>query len=335
MKRAASITEIHVVNDRPDPLFCQSPARCDFHDEDGCSRREFNRLPDKEKERVLRDIYGIEDPVYETPHIVRDGLDRMDKLLLDRVEKKTSLQLVRDHFPSFFENEAFRLQFLRVDSFDVKQATNSLVRHLEKKLELFGPDKIDKKITLDDLSEDDLDFMGSGGFQVVPEKDRGGRHVIFSNHRKWKYKEVNNMLRCMWYLLMVLVEESGNNICDTVEISYNLGPYCAGDFDRTGLKSSFDLLKAIPTRLVGYHYCFDDVRFRTVWGVIAVFLGKKSRMRARDHEGSHVECRYGLMSYGIPVDALSITVDGFEDNSKFLKWLEGRQCTKNRSTVED
>jgi hypothetical protein len=139
----------------------------------------------------------------------------------------------------------------------------------------------------------------------------------------------------MWYLLMVLVDESGTNICDTVEISYNLGEFCAGDFDRTALKSAFDLHKAIPSRLVGYHYCFDDVRFRTVWGVISVFLGKKARMRARDHEGSHVECRYGLMSYGIPVDALSVKVDGFEDNSKFLKWLEERQYKENRATDEN
>jgi hypothetical protein len=139
----------------------------------------------------------------------------------------------------------------------------------------------------------------------------------------------------MWYLLMVLVDESGTNICDTVEISYNLGQFCAGDFDRTALKSAFDLHKAIPTRLVGYHYCFDDVRFRTVWGVISLFLGKKARMRARDHEGSHVECRYGLMSYGIPVDALSVNFDGFEDISKFLQWLEDRQCKENRVTEDE
>lgn len=139
----------------------------------------------------------------------------------------------------------------------------------------------------------------------------------------------------MWYLLMVLVDESGTNICDTVEISYNLGEFSAGDFDRTMLKSAFDLQKATPSRLVGYHYCFDDVRFRTVWGVIAVFLGKEARMRARDHEGSHVECRYGLMSYGIPVNALSVMVDGFEDNSKFLKWLEDRQGKENGATDDE
>jgi hypothetical protein len=195
MKRAASNTEIHNVNNRPDQLLCQSPPRCDFHDEDGCARREFNQLPDKEKERVMRDLYGIDNPVDETPQIVRDGLDQMDPLLLQCIQKKTSLQLARDRFPSLFENEAFRMNFLRVDSFNAKRATNRLVRHFEKKLELFGPDKIGKKIALDDLSDDDMDFMRSGGIQVVPVKDRGGRHVMFSSHKKWKYKEVKNVVR--------------------------------------------------------------------------------------------------------------------------------------------
>lgn len=154
-------------------------------------------------------------------------------------------------------------------------------------------------------------------------------HVCYSNSL------VLLQLRCMWYLCMVLVEESGTNICDTVEISYNLGQFCAGAFDRAALKSAFDLLKAIPIRLVGYHYCFDDVRFRTVWGVITVFLGKKARMRARDHEGTHVECRYGLMSYGIPVDALSVMVDGYEDNSKFLKWLEEREIKESNEELAE
>lgn len=125
---------------------------------------------------------------------------------------------------------------------------------------------------------------------------------------------------------MNMAESSDSKICEIVGISYNLGLFSPDMFDREALKSSFDLYKTIPCKLVGYHYCFDDVRFRMVWGVITIFLGKKVRMRARDHEGSHLECRYGLMSYGIPVNSLPITVDGMTDDTRFLKWLEERQC---------
>lgn len=211
MKRVASTTDVHVINNRPDPLFCQSPPRCDFNDEDGYVRREFNRLSSKEKQEVMKDIYGIDDPVEETATLVREGLDEMDTILQSFIHKKPSLQLASDRFPSFFEDEAFRLQFLRVDSFNVKQACNRLVRHFEKKLELFGPDLLGKKITLNDLSEEDMDFMRSGGIQVLPAKDRGGRHVMFSSHRKWKYKDVKNVVRkylterlCISFILILL-----------------------------------------------------------------------------------------------------------------------------------
>ncbi len=203
MKRVASTTDIHVLNNRPDPLFCQSPPRCDFNDEDGYARREFNRLSNKEKDEVMKDIYGIEDPVEETPSLVRDGLDQMETILMGTIKKITSLQLARDRFPSFFEDEAFRLQFLRVDAFNAKRACNRLVRHYEKKIELFGPDLLGRKIRLDDLSEEDMKFMYSGGIEVLPAKDRGGRHVMFSSHRNWKYKNVKNVVRALFMQFMI------------------------------------------------------------------------------------------------------------------------------------
>lgn len=109
-----------------------------------------------------------------------------------------------------------------------------------------------------------------------------------------------------------------------VIVSYQIGPFTAEIFDRTVLKSAMDMWKLLPMRVAGYHFCFDDVRFRMVWGLATVFIGKEVRLRSRDHEGTNVECRYGLMSYGIPVDDLPVTVDGAEDNSIFVKWVEER-----------
>ena len=88
------------------------------------------------------------------------------------------------------------------------------------------------------------------------------------------------------------------------------------------------LEKLLPVKLAGYHFCFDDIRFRMVWGLASVFIGKKGRLRSRDHEGAHAECRYGLMSYGIPVDAMPVNIDGVEDSSWFLKWIEERRSVE-------
>jgi hypothetical protein len=108
-------------------------------------------------------------------------------------------------------------------------------------------------------------------------------------------------------------------------ISYQNGPFASETFDRSVFKSVMDLGKILPVKIAGYHFCFDDVRFRMIWGLATVFVGKEARLRSRDHEGTGVECRYGLMSYGIPVDDMPINIDGVEDNSWFLKWIEDRR----------
>jgi hypothetical protein len=129
-------------------------------------------------------------------------------------------------------------------------------------------------------------------------------------------------------MLMVAAEEKDGR-CDLVGISYQNGPFVPGIFDRSNLKNAIDLEKFLPVKIAGFHFCFDDIRFRMVWGLITVFLGKDGRLRSRDHEGTNIECRYGLMSYGIPVDAMPISIDGVEDNSSLLKWIEERRSIED------
>lgn len=195
MKRIASTTSVQAVNNRPDQLFCQSPPRCEFNNEDGCARREFNKLSMKEQDRVMRDIYGIEKRIEETPEIVRRGLEDLDTTLMNSMDENAILRLARDLCPEFFEEESFRLRFLRVESFDAKKAANRLIKHLERKHDLFGETMLGRrKITLEDLNETDTEFLRIGSAQVVPSKDRGGRHVLFTNHQKWRLSDVKTVV---------------------------------------------------------------------------------------------------------------------------------------------
>ena len=47
--------------------------------------------------------------------------------------------------------------FLRAERFDAPKAAIRLVNHFEGKLVLFGEDKLVKRITLDDLEEEDIE----------------------------------------------------------------------------------------------------------------------------------------------------------------------------------
>lgn len=196
MKRIASLTNVESLNCRSNGLFSQTPAKCGFNNEEGYARREFNKLCPKEQDQVIKDVYGIEESVDENPSFIRECLHRMEiELELYPGKVKRALELARNEHNSFFEDEKFRLKFLRTDKYDVKQAARRYVRFLEKKLELFGPEKLGKRITFEDLNDDDLETIRAGGIQPLPEKDRGGRVVLFTRHKNWKYNNIHNLVR--------------------------------------------------------------------------------------------------------------------------------------------
>lgn len=202
MKRNASRELLDIWKDGQDgatatlgPIFCRTPLS-EFDDEDGYLRREFDRLPTDERERVMKDIYGINDKaVGEDPAVITECLHKLDHELSCISEKKEGFEMARDEHAAYFENEDFRLKFLRSDKYNPRLAAKRIVGHFQQKLDLFGPDKIGREITIDDFDSDDMDALMAGGLQLLPMKDRGGRKIMFLRSKNWKYKEMKNMVR--------------------------------------------------------------------------------------------------------------------------------------------
>jgi hypothetical protein len=86
--------------------------------------------------------------------------------------------------------------FLRAWGFENPQlAAECMVQHFEMKMDLFGKDKLGRKIRLSDLEESDdpkdLEVVQCGVCQVLLGTDRGGRMVILTkpslmNNQSWK-----------------------------------------------------------------------------------------------------------------------------------------------------
>jgi hypothetical protein len=69
--------------------------------------------------------------------------------------------------------------FLRADLYDAPKAADRMAKCFDLKCELFGEDKLVKRITVKDLSEEDLYFIRCG-FQVcLSTKDPSGRPLFF------------------------------------------------------------------------------------------------------------------------------------------------------------
>jgi hypothetical protein len=140
--------------------------------------QELNKLSMQERDEVLQDIHGVSDVMNEEPAFVRKQFQQLEDELSRISDKEAYLQAKLLH-EEYVTNQKFLLMFLRADAFQVKLAAARIVAFFQAKLDLFGPDKLGRDITLSDLNEDDIRCLESGYAQVLPERDRAGR-AIFS-----------------------------------------------------------------------------------------------------------------------------------------------------------
>jgi hypothetical protein len=155
--------------------------------------QELNSLSVKEREDLLDEIHGVAKVPDETPELISECLKEFQEelLKLPRNKRKT---LDRALFlkPSLEHDNDFKLMFLRADRFEASKAVWRMATYFEYKMDLFGEEKLVKKITLDDMSEDDMEAFHSGSFQILPEKDRAGSTVWFFALQDFKYKHWRN-----------------------------------------------------------------------------------------------------------------------------------------------
>lgn len=158
---------------------------------------ELKRLTLQEREKVTEDIHGIAAVVDETPEFVREHLSKFDEEIM-KLRRRHARNKASDFAaayekalflnPDLVQHDAdFKLMFLRGDGFDAEVAATRYMNYFTTKLELFGLDLLTKQpITLDDLNEDDLEWVKSGVWQPLPQTDRAGRRVIgmFPKHEE-------------------------------------------------------------------------------------------------------------------------------------------------------
>ncbi len=114
-----------------------------------------------------------------------------------------------------------------------------------------------------------------------------------------------------------------------VAVVYYVGKF-NGEFNHALNKQVVAMVKWLPIRVSGFHLCFDNPQIRA-WKPFAMMLfGRKIRVRARFHDGTHTEVRYGLMTFGVPVDILPISYQGEIKTSSHTKWLARRRYKEDR-----
>lgn len=158
--------------------------------------KELNELSVVEREKVFEDVHGVAPIQEETPYLIASRLKELQQELV-KIPKSQRRALDRALFlrPSLEYDKKFRLMFLRAVSYDAQEAARRMCKHFQDKLELFGEEKLAKRITLDDMDADDMEAGSTGSVLVLPEKDRAGRTVLFTNMKLCRYKRSKNQVR--------------------------------------------------------------------------------------------------------------------------------------------
>ena len=97
-----------------------------------------------------------------------------------------------------------------------------------------------------------------------------------------------------------------------------------GGFDRELAREIIRIPLSVPARPVGYHLCTDSHQWVGILEMVMVTLCKFVRLRMRIHHGSEQECKYALMTSGMPADCIPVHDNGSIDLTNHNEWIRGR-----------
>ena len=155
-----------------------------------CLVREVRQLSTFRQEEARKDVLGISPATDISQEMIALVWEHTNDL-----EDKAAWELAVDMNRDYAMSPKRAMSFLRSVGGKPKQAAKRLVRHFATKLDLFGPSKLVKDIEISiDFDEYDLEALESGGFQILREKDRAGRPILFGRYTLMKYREAKNMV---------------------------------------------------------------------------------------------------------------------------------------------
>ena len=163
--------------------------------------KDMAQLSVTERNNALEDIHGVRtEYVHEDPAYVDSCIEQLknslNEMRNDSNEKADPYHKAVSLGPQYFDRK-FYLMFLRAREFNIRDTVNLILNHFAFKLRLFGPEKLAKEITLEDLNEDDMNAMRTGYVLFSPVKDAVGRTVALNSSKYATCSVWDNQVRFM------------------------------------------------------------------------------------------------------------------------------------------
>lgn len=257
----------------------------------------------------MKDITEEDNP-YKT-------VEEVNKLLYET----NSLLSRRWGLSSLIESEHDKKVLLATEAYQPPKAANRIEKNCNTKMELFGAELIDKKITLfEDLVSKKTEIGVEDGYvQLLPTRDLAGRAVIFFQYDPDLYEmETLNFRQILFYMMASALEDEETARRGMSMVVWNGSPTKWFDpFWR-----AFEKISA-PFKISKLHYC-QVSHYESSYQVLE--KRERGETDVRIHKGSLQECMHGLVTYGVPSHFIPLNpLDGSIDVKSHLKWIELRR----------
>ena len=288
--------------------------------------KEMNALSVEERNEVYDDIHGCPSTKDEIRLEIFKLCKQMDTTIsqMPAIQKKSynkALLLC----PTLKYDIVWKVMFLRADQYSPSKAARRLVKYYDMKHELWGDDLLVKRITLDDLTENDLHWNRIGFQNVLPIKDQAGRPIFFLDSTKLGSNlddvNLNSMLRSWWYMTMSTLQfDSHSQKTGICFVTYYPESDLLSSSQSNNMRKVVPIVKrrgymksCLPCRISSTRVCYRDPKMHLLLGTIRMAMGKAGRLRLRTHYGSDLEHDYFLLTVGIPIRGL---ISGSRNNEK-------------------
>ena len=137
-------------------------------------------------------------------------------------------------------------------------------------------------------------------------------------------------MRAIYMVLMFALKDEATQKRGMVGLAYNVGR--DHTTDREAVWKAAKLVSIIPLRFTGVHYCYDDEKIRMLFGVAMYVFNKNARVRCRLHFGTHMECIYTLMTFGINAADLPVSPTGekrLDNHNEYLRKIRQYESVRN------
>ena len=311
----------------------------------------LNQVSLEDRNLALYDLHGVKEDNNEefiressSPEFLKQKHHEMASILLNLVaELPPSETLAFRRAVSLNSEyvEEIKIMFLRAELYEPRKASERLLRHFTFKFELFDEDEsmLVKDVSVNDLTSEERDILQQGLVTLLPHRDRAGR-AVFMVHGRTNQSCLHNTTAAKAFFVFamsVLRADIDTQRHGFVGIFYAIGQtsYHKGRF-QLFVKMGF----ALPWRLVARHLCRESAGlFVSVLEYYIRKLPNTMITNFRMHIGTPMECRYKLMTFGLPNEAVDVLKeDGSIDlkhHHQILKTLQYRQQQQQQQSLHE